>query len=628
MKKRCGKVSRTSYEGWSYRENRVTFVVLLLLIIVPVYLNGTTYTVINTNDTGAGSLRWAITQANNNSGPDIIDFNIPGAGPHTIFPLSPLPILWDSAGVFIDGLSEPGASTGANPPSTATLMIVVDGINAGAAHGFWIFNNFTAHNNIIQGLVINNFQQDGIRIQATPYGTFLNTVFCNFIGIGQSGMIPHGNGTNQGQLWAGVNIVCVPETLGLAFDNMVDGNLISDNYAEGVGIASCPPGDVYQNTVFNNYIGTDITGTTDFGNVHDGVYIGEGAHDNIVDGNLISGNDFEGVCIVGYAEIGIYTNSNIVFNNIIGLDIALAPLGNTMDGVSIGQYGNSYQGGFAEHNVIDSNTIAYNGNNGVTVWEQQFYNNFNADHNQIIRNAIYDNTLLGIDLGDNGVTANDGGDPDTGPNDGCNFPIITSANYSGGQTTISGTIDIDTDPTQAIVEIFRARIDPSGYGEGAVYLGFATPDGGGNWSTIVTGLSPGDTVTATTTDLNFNTSEFCNNVVVIDVGIEEDTGGKPVRYDLNQNVPNPFSNTTDIRYQISACPALQGEDGDNSKASLKIYNVIGRLIRQWDDATIKLSDHIIWDGTDNLGREVQPGVYFYRLEIDDFNVTKKMIVTR
>ena len=103
--------------------------------------------------------------------------------------------------------------------------------------------------------------------------------------------------------------------------------------------------------------------------MHDGVYIGEGAHDNAVDNNLISGNDFEGVCIVGYDQLQILTYSNILFNDIIGLDIAYNPLGNLMDGVSIGQYGNMYQGGFATDNVVDSNTIAHNGANGITVWE-------------------------------------------------------------------------------------------------------------------------------------------------------------------------------------------------------------------------------------------------------------------
>lgn len=53
-----------------------------------------------------------------------------------------------------------------------------------------------------------------------------------------------------------------------------------------------------------NYAGTDYTGTLDRGNAHDGIYIGEGAHDNIIDGNLISGNDFKGVCVIGYPPFG------------------------------------------------------------------------------------------------------------------------------------------------------------------------------------------------------------------------------------------------------------------------------------------------------------------------------------
>jgi len=51
------------------------------------------FAVINTNDAGAGSLRQAILQANATMGTDQIVFNIPGVGPHTIMPLSPLPAL-------------------------------------------------------------------------------------------------------------------------------------------------------------------------------------------------------------------------------------------------------------------------------------------------------------------------------------------------------------------------------------------------------------------------------------------------------------------------------------------------------------------------------------------------------
>jgi hypothetical protein len=414
------------------------------------YLDGATYTVmITTPDANIpGTLRFAMNSANFNPGPDTIIFNIPGTGPFVIMPDSQLPLLTDQAGVIIDGLSQAGSSPGGNPPSTANLMIVIDGTNAGAVHGIWIVSSY----NTIQGLVVQNFEQDGIRIQAIPDTSQLNYIYCNFVGTDQTGTIAQGNGTNQLGLWGGIYIVCTPGATGYAYFNLIDRNLSSCNYAEGIGIANCPPGDVAFNSVFNNYVGTDIGGSVDLGNIHDGVYIGEGAHDNAVDGNLISGNDFEGVCIIGYAEAipPVVTYANIVTHHIIGLDIAMAPLGNTRDGVSIGIYGTWYQGGYATDNIVDSNTIAHNGRNGVLVWEH-WSSTSNADHNEITLNSIYNNTMLGIDLGDDNVTANDPGDPDNGPNEEVNFPVITSAVYTSGQTTISGTVDINTNPTLASV---------------------------------------------------------------------------------------------------------------------------------------------------------------------------------
>jgi len=590
----------------------------IFLVLGSSVLNGATYTVIRTapDDNNPGSLRWAMNSANLTTPgiPDTIDFNIPGAGPYTIFPDSQLPVLWDPAGVFIDGLTQAGSSAGSNPPSTANLMIIINGINAGASHGFWIVTPF----NTIQGLVINNFEQDGIRIQGVEAGTFNNYIYCNFVGADQTGNVDQGNGTNTAMFWAGVYIIVTPEYVGFAYDNLVERNLILGNYAEGVGIASCPPGDVYMNVVLLNYIGTDITGTVDLGNDHCGVYIGEGAHDNAVDSNLICGNDYEGVCVVGYAEAGIYTNGNIIIYNNIGVDINLAPLGNTMDGVNIGQYGNLYQGGYAMYNIIDTNTIAYNGNNGVTIWEH-YNNTVNADENLITRNSIYDNVWLGIDLGDDGVTPNDGGDPDPGANQELNFPVITGAHYYAGPTLITGTIDIDTDPTQATIEVFRARPDPSGYGEGALYLGSTTPDAAGNWNITLTGLVIGDTVTATTTDMNNNTSEFSQNNTVI-LGIEE--GGfseKPTGYVLNQNIPNPFSNLTTIGFALAK----------TGHVSLKIYDIAGKLIKTLADEIYSHSNYTAyWTGRDESGCKVCSGVYFYILETDDFSATKKLILTK
>ena len=67
---------------------------------------GATFVVINTNDAGGGSLRQALLDANANAGIDSINFNIPGTGPFTITPLSPLPMV--TGPVNINATTQPG----------------------------------------------------------------------------------------------------------------------------------------------------------------------------------------------------------------------------------------------------------------------------------------------------------------------------------------------------------------------------------------------------------------------------------------------------------------------------------------------------------------------------------------
>ena len=589
----------------------------VIVVLATNNLNSATITVINTNDAGPGSLRDAITQANNTAGADTIIFNIPGAGSHTILPNSQLPALIDPAGVLIDGLSQPGATTGGNPPATAVLMVEVNGTNAGAAYGFWILSPY----NTIQGIVVNSFQGDGINVEAVPGGTYNNYIYCNFIGTDPTGSMAQGNGQDKTNLWAGVYII-VPlyrDATFSAFYNVIEANLISCNYAEGVGIVSCPPGDAYENLVIHNYIGTDVTGTVDLGNEHDGVYIGEKAHHNTVAINLISGNDFSGVGIVGYYDPDIQwrTHNNDVYDNIIGLDINLAPLPNSREGVCIGQYGTG-QWGYAPDNTIGpGNIIAHNGRHGVMVWEH-WSNTINADSNQVTQNSIYDNILLGIDLGNDDVTLNDTSDPDAGPNQVLNFPVITSAIYSGGQTTITGTIGIDTNPAQAVVEVFKARPDSTGYGEGEVYLGSTTPDVAGNWSVVVAVVVIGDEVTATTTDINLNTSEFCKNVAVTaPVGVmEESSTEKSVTHEISQNCPNPFNAETVISYQLP----------QTGRVVLNVYNFLGEHVRTLVEEKKRAGLYrVSWDGIDHLGKAVPSGVYFYRINVGSIISVRKAL---
>ena len=592
----------------------------ILLVFALSNLNSATFLVTNTNIAGPGSLRDAMIQANSTAGPDSITFNIPGAGPHTIFPNSPLPDLVDPAGVVIDGLSQPGAAPGTNPPSTAVLMIEINGTNTGPTHGFRILSPY----NTIRGLVINNFQWDGICIEGVPGGTYNNYIYCNFIGVDPTGTVAQGNGHDRTSLWAGVYILVPvnPQSTCTASHNTVEANLISSNYAEGVGIASCPPGDVFENVVCNNYVGTDITGTLDLGNAHDGVYIGEKARDNEVSYNLISGNDYSGVGIVGYYDPWTQwnTRNNRVLHNVIGMTIDSTPLANSREGICIGQYGTG-RWGYASNNTIGpGNMIAYNGRNGVLIWENEA-NTVNADSNSITQNSIYDNSLLGIDLCDDSVTPNDTNDPDAGPNQVLNFPVINSAVFNAGQTTISGTIEIDTNPAQAVVEVFKARPDPTGFGEGEVFLNAATPDGTGNWTVVVASLVAGDYVTATTTDASSNTSEFCENVTVTwAAGVEdENLAGIPVMYSLSQNYPNPFNAETVLFYRLPLAGNVE----------LDVCNALGEKVRVLADGRKNAGVYCVsWDGMDASGRAVPSGVYFYRIKAGSFSRVRKALLIR
>ncbi|MCH9025271.1 MAG: hypothetical protein IH931_08050, partial [candidate division Zixibacteria bacterium] len=411
-------------------------------------------------------------------------------------------------GVTIDGIPQHcGATCEPSPPSTAVLLIEISGGAAGPTPGLWLLSDF----NHIRGLVINEFQEDGIRIEggvAGPTANF-NVITCCFIGTDLSGTIDKGNGTNMGTLYGGVRIKNVPN--GFALDNVVEDCLLSGNYADGATIwGPIVPGDVGLNTIISCYIGTDITGSVALGNDNEGVSMVEGTHDNVVTRNLISGNGFDGVGIQGFNNIGfgppIISFSNHVVVNRIGVSAtSLSPIPNLMRGVAIGTYGPAVWG-CAAGNFIERNIIAENKLEGVYVLEDAV-DVFNADENLISENSIYNNGGLGIDLQAPGVTANDPGDPDVLANDEMNFPVIDSAKEAAGTTTIYGKLDTPA-PMSTTVEVFKARLDPSGHGEGEIYLGSTTPNAGGLWFVAVTGLIVGDSVTSTATDAANNTSEF------------------------------------------------------------------------------------------------------------------------
>ncbi len=90
-------------------------------------------------------------------------------------------------------------------------------------------------------------------------------------------------------------------------------------------------------------------------------------------------------------------------------------------------------------------------------------------------------------------------------------------------------------------------------------------------------------------------------------------------YVLKQNYPNPFNMHTSIRFTL---PAMTGY-------TLTIFNVLGQTVRNWDQDFVPAGTYtIVWDGTDQYGETIATGIYFYRLQSDEFTKTKKMVLVK
>jgi hypothetical protein len=132
----------------------------------------------------------------------------------------------------------------------------------------------------------------------------------------------------------------------------------------------------------------------------------------------------------------------------------------------------------------------------------------------LIANAIFKNDGLGLDLGDDGLTANDLGDADAGPNNLQNFPVLTAVSSTNGNLNIQGTLN-SIPNTMFKLEFFSSdACNPSGHGEGQTFLDSfkVTTDAGGNatFNTVLPGITipAGAVITSTATDPGNNTSEF------------------------------------------------------------------------------------------------------------------------
>jgi CSLREA domain-containing protein len=328
---------------------------------------------------------------------------------------------------------------------------------------------------------------------ATPETTN-NMIKGNLIGTNAAGTaaLPNGSGIS-------ITLGATGTIIGGAASD--ERNIISGNLSNGISLSGGASGTL----IYGNYIGTDINGTMALGNGPRGILIATTATNNRIggtapgQGNVISGNTRDGIVIA------LGATGNIIQGNFIGTQAdGASALGNERNGVWLisGANGNTI-GGVA---AGAANVIAFNSQNGVAIE--------GGPANRVRRNSIHSNGQLGIDLGTDGITANDAGDGDTGPNDLQNYPVLSSAINTGSGTAITGTINSTPNAALELEFYSNAACDPSGNGEGQFFLGstVVNTDASGNASfavTFTTLVPVGQFVTATTSlNPNNSTSEF------------------------------------------------------------------------------------------------------------------------
>jgi len=360
-------------------------------------LEAAVYFVTSKANSGAGTLRQAILDANANAGHDTIQFNITGGTPYNITPTEALPAITDP--VLIDGTTQPGW--------VGEPLVGVVGSSAGNVNGL-VIQTIGCE---IRALAINRFQGNGIQIQGHSNivaGCFLGTTLAgtaraandgagvtivqgawnriggtaaadrnvisgngtglyivgllatnnricgNYIGPDATGASDLGNDENGVLLSAPLNVVGGTSA---AERNVISGNGQSGVYLNDLGATA--------NRVLGNFIGLRVNGTTAMSNGADGITIYQ-AKQNIIGGtepgagNVISGNNQRGLLIVGANAV-----SNRVEGNLVGTDATgQAELGNRFSGVSLVAARTNFVGAT---NGLGRNVIAGNRQSGLSI---------------------------------------------------------------------------------------------------------------------------------------------------------------------------------------------------------------------------------------------------------------------
>ena len=367
----------------------------------------------------------------------------------------------DGAGIWVRGSSTSGNVLAGNKIGTSasgTLPVPNKGcgvlIDTGASNNR-IGGPGSAESNLVSG---NN--TCGIRIDGPL--TSNNVVMGNLVGTDIDGSAALPNLTMGVSLSGGASLNVVG---GLAASER---NVISGNGADGILVGAL---GTERNVIIGNFIGTDRDGQKVVRNAGNGIAIVEGASNNLLDRNLVSGNGDAGVDLSGAATSGNKITGNKIGTNISGRD----PLGNQGNGISVSE-------GATDSTIGPNNIIAYN-LNGVYVDGVQTL------RHTITWNSIFDNQLAGVKL-------------DHGGNGGITPPQIIGAAciHANGSAA----------RPNAVIEVMSDSED-----EGEQSEATATATAFGVWE--VRKSPPGFSLphlTATQTDSAGNTSEFSSSYLL------------------------------------------------------------------------------------------------------------------
>ena len=459
------------------------------------------FTVTKTGDSGAGTLRQAMLDANSSLNPATISFNIPGPCPRVIGLASALPHV--TSPIIIDGYTQPGSAVNSDPnASNATLCVLVKSAAGTLGNAIQVPSAGAASASLVlRGLGFGGFGQPVMLLGGSDH-----VIAGNQFGGSVGGVALPGAALQA--ISIGVN---AGGSLVVGGQNVADRNVIGGAGFYGINVQSTVASTPDQCRIVNNLIGVAANGITPVPNFT-GIGLAGGAC--TVASNRIVGNSQDAILVNG-------GNGNLIQGNVLGVAVDGNGIFNSGAGVHITSGDGNVVGTSASSAItglLFSNTIRFMVDGGVVATA--------GTGNSIRSNLIYDNGATGsgmdIDLGVAGPTANDPGDGDGGPNLLQNFPLASGVAFAApplpNATNVTASVrgSLNAKPGTYRVDIYFANgCNANGRGHAEAYAGAmpVTIAAGATHASFAAGATlpnvQGDGVLAfAATDAAGNTSEI------------------------------------------------------------------------------------------------------------------------